>query len=86
MASYWAPTSYKQQQQQQQQQQQLSESVLLADIEEFLQSQPIYLEPIFTQSQPAHFEDVTTTTTTAAKKRKREASSGSKTMQKSQKN
>ena len=76
MASYWAPTSYKEQQQQQ------FQSVLPAEIEEFLQTQQIYPEPDFPQSQPAHFEDVTTTitattTTTAntdsacAKKRKR---------------
>ena len=84
MASYWAPTSYKQQQQQQQQlqQQQQSESALPAEIEEFLQTQQIYPEPDFPQSQPASFEDVTTTTATTAtkpagaKKREREEKLG----------
>ena len=67
MASYWTPTGYNQQQQQQ------SESVLPADIEEFLQSQPTYPEPAFPQSQPARFEEVTTTGT---KKRRREGELG----------
>ena len=76
MASYWAQTSYKEQQQQQQQQQQQLESVLPADIEEFLQTQQIYPESAFPQSQPAHSEDVTTTTTAGTKKRKREGKLG----------
>ena len=63
MAPYWAPTSYKEQQKLQKQQQQ-SESVVSADIEDFLQTQQVYPEPAYPQSQPAYFEDVTAVTTT----------------------
>ena len=63
MASYWAPTSYKKQQKLQKQEQQ-SESMISADIEDFLETQQVYPEPAYPQSQPGYFEDVTAVTTT----------------------
>ena len=77
MASYWAPTNYKEQEKQERQQQQ-SDSVLPADVEDFLQTQQICPEPAYLQSQPAYFEDVTTTTTTTTTATTTNAASGKK--------
>ena len=94
MASYWAPTNYKEQEKQERQQQQ-SGSVVPAGVEGFLQTQKICPEPAYLQSQPAYLEDVTTTTTTTSATTTKAASGksvvektnlGSKTIRPSQKN
>ena len=66
MAFYQAPTGYQQQQKNQ------LENPLPSDLEELLQTQEIYAEADFSQSQPAYLEEVaaaaTTPTTTTTNK------------------